>query len=276
MSMFDNFLGGGSSVDMPKLSDYKELIDAQIKANRINQVTPFGSITYKTKGGRDPLSFKQWQKRNPAPTMTPSTSGSDKGINIFSSSPSGSSYDAASAYDKYLEDFDEGGKQVARFKFSPELKGLFKKQFQEDAYAGYEQDFMDRYRALNDPYREQQQDRFAQSMFTRGIPEGSDVYGDYYRPIGDEFSRADLMAAQQAMGYADQRLLNDYNRLMMAMGGSAIPVPNVDTLGPANMALNTNIANAQADAAGSLWNVLPGLAGAYMIGAPDKSWLWGN
>ena len=274
MGMFDNILGGGSSVDMPKLSDYKELIDAQIKANRIDQVTPFGSITYKTKGAKDPLSFNKWRKKNPAAMVsnpTPTTSGSDKGL-FGTPAPN---MDSRAAYDDYLANFDSGGKQVAKFKFSPEIKGLFKKQFQEDAYADYEQDFMDRYAALNDPYREQQQERFAQSMFTRGIPEGSDVYGDYYRPLGDEFSRADLMAAQQAMGYADQRLLNDYNRLMMAMGGSAIPVPNVDTMGPANMALNTNIANAQADAAGSLWNVLPSLAGAYMVGAPDDSWLWG-
>lgn len=277
MGVFDMF-GGGSEVEMPSLDDYMPLIQAQIDANRIDKVTPFGSLTYKTVGAQDPLSFDQWQTQNPTapPPDIPSwIKGTPKEQEWLNNNQTRLQYNPQNAYQDYLNAFDPGGEQVAEFNFSPELRTLFDQQFNPDAYNQYEQDYMDRYYDLTNPYRQDQIDQFQQSMFDRGIPQGSEVYDDYYRPIGDQFSRADLMAAQAATGVADQRLMQDYNRLMTAMGGSALPVPNVDVMGPANMALNTNIAQAQADAAGSIWNTLPGLAGAYMMGAPDSSWIWG-
>jgi len=77
-----------------------------------------------------------------------------------------------------------------------------------------------------------------------------------------------------SMDLADRRKAMDFNSLMAALGGSQIAVPQVGVAPYANMNMNAQIANAQ-NQSSSIFDVLPGIAGAYMMGAPDNSWLWG-
>lgn len=166
--------------------------------------------------------------------------------------------------------FEKGrnGRWKANQEFGPEINSLFKKQFKPGAYDEYSTDYMDQYNELLAPGREKQMDQFQQSMFNRGMPEGGDLYGDLYRTtVGDPNARQDLMAAQSAAQFGDQAKMNDFNRLMAAMGGSAVPVPNVDANQAANLSMNANIANqnSQNQANSSIWNTAGMLgAGAFM------------
>jgi len=165
---------------------------------------------------------------------------------------------------------NKNGKWKAKQKFTPELQSLFTRQFDPNAYDNYSTDYMDRYGELLAPIREQQMDQFQQGMFNRGMPEGGDIYGDIYRTtVGDPNSRQDLMAAQSAQQMADQARMNDFNRLMAAMGGSSVPVPNVDVNQSANLAMNADITNANNSQAAnsSLWNTA-GMLGAGYFMAP--------
>jgi len=266
MGLFDSIFGGGGNVSLPNIEDLRPLMQAQADINRPNQVTPFGSYSWNKVGGKSPLSESEWNAQNPAVQQGQSTLNSIFGNNSRRETPQVAP--SRGSYQDYLSSFDPGGKNEVRFDFSPEMQSLFDKQFSPDAYQGYADDYMSRYNQLLDPYRQQETDRFQQSMVNRGIPEGSDVYGDYYRPIGDQRSRADLMAAQAAQGTADNRVMQDYNRLITAMGGSAIPFQPVDVMGPANMSLNAQMSNVagQNQASSNLWNSVAGLGGAMALG----------
>jgi len=274
MGIFDSiFGGGGGSASLPDIEDLRPLMQAQADINRLDQHTPFGSYTF-NKVGPQPMGYNEWLKQNPSPEPARQTRRPmlGKAYEEYTEPfKPVSNYDPRKAYESYKSGFAPQ-KTEAQFNFSPELQSLFDTQFSEDAYQGYADDYMDRYTQLLDPYRQQETDRFQQSMVNRGIPEGSDVYGDYYRPIGDQRSRADLMAAQAAQGTADNRLMQDYNRLITAMGGSAIPYQPVDVMGPANMSLNAQMSNigSQNQASSNLWNSLTGLGGAYLMG-PGKT-----
>jgi len=275
MGLFDSIFGGGGNASLPNIEDLRPLVQAQANINRLDQTTPFGSYTFNKP---NPLSFDEWKQKNPMqPTIQDGSPPDNFYRNRGKLSSQGGGYmgsggittqpDYQSGYNDYLSGFDDSATSVG-FEFSPELQSLFDKQFSGDAYQGYADDYMSRYNQLLDPYRQQETDRFQQSMVNRGIPEGSDVYGDYYRPIGDQRSRADLMAAQAAQGTADNRVMQDYNRLITAMGGSAIPYQPVDVMGPANMSLNAQMSNiaSQNQASSNLWNSVAGLGGAMALG----------
>jgi len=240
----------------------------QEEYNRVNTITPYGGITY-TKDGPQPMSFDDWQAQNPSSGTQPSGYSRQGWVNNGGSSKNAN---PRAGYDKYAAGFG-GGKTTANFNYSPELQSLFDRQFDPNAYDQYKTDYMGDYNELLQPGRDRQMDRFEQRAFDRGMPEGGDIYGDLYRTtLGDPWARQDTMAAQNAQQMADQARLQDYNRLMSAMGGSQINAPNIDVMGAQNMALNADFAN-QANQS-SIWDTLPTLAGAYMVGAPDSSWLW--
>ena len=164
------------------------------------------------------------------------------------------------------------GKNTQTTSLSPELQSLFDKQFSPGSYDQYGDQYMGRYNELIEPYRENETDQFQQGMFNRGLPEGSEGYKDAYLPIGDARSRQDLMAAQQAMGYGDSRRDADYRRLMGAMGTQQPVARPYDPMGEANLQMNANMYNAQGQS--DIWNTAAMLGGAYVMGAPDDSWLW--
>jgi hypothetical protein len=288
MGLFDNVFGGGDDIKMPSIEDLTPLLQASADFNRINTSSPFGQIKY-TKEGPTPMTYDDWLAENPGPFHPGQGQyygGPAKGGGIFDSSsnpgntmsdpnwqPGSSNYDPRAEYDKYASGFTS--KDRADFSYSPELQGIFDKQFDPNAYDKYKDDYMQNYNALLEPGRDNQMDRFQQSMIDRGTPEGGPIYGDIYREtIGDPWARQDLMAATNAQQMSDKARLDDFNRLMAAMSGSQINVPPVDVMSAANLAGNINMQNAANQS--SIWDTLPTLAGAYMLGAPDNSWFWGG
>lgn len=272
MGLFDGLFGGGSDVQMPTPDQYLPLVEAQANVNRLNTYTPFGQTVY-TKDGPKPMGYDDWLANNPAPAPTSPSSRYEELTGRAMGTMS--NRDPAALYEKYVSDFNKSNPQQTSVtqSFTPEIQGLFDKQFNPGAYDDYSGDYMDRYYQLVGPDRDYAMDRFEQNMFNRGQPVGGEEYGAKYRQtIGDPQSRQDIMAADAAAKFAEQAKLSDFNRLMAAMGGSSVPVPQVDVSGPANMALNANISNAQNQS--SIWDTLPQLASAYMIGAPADSWLW--
>ena len=270
MGMFDSFFGGGSNVSSP---DPRELIRLQEEYNQVNTSTPYGGITY-TKDGPKPMGYDEWFAQNPGPRG----GGGNSFQNSFLSpqaQQSHNNYDPGKAYGNYVSDFEANSPQTttANFNYSPELQGIFDKQFDPNAYDNYKDDYMGNYYDLMEPGRTRQMDQFQQSMFDRGAPEGGDIYGDIYRTtVGDPNSRQDVMAAGQAQQMSDVARLQDYNRLMAAMGGSQLPIPGIDIMAPYNMQLNADMGNASNDQAqeSSMWNT-GALLGAAAIMAPAAS-----
>jgi len=232
-------LKGGSEVKAPDPEDYNENVANQSFWNRINQETPFGGTKYTTP---DALSFEDWKTQNP---MEGFYSGYDNPLaNTYSSQSTGGTGRTWNApdYAGGYADYKAGLPQQVESYFSPELQGIFDKQFDPNAYDMYSDDYMGRYNELIAPGRERQLDRFQQSMFDRGMPEGGDIYGDIYREtIGDPNARQDVMAADAGQRFAEQANLTDFNKLMAAMGQNTIQYPQVDTMGPAGMEFQSDI-----------------------------------
>ncbi len=283
MGISDIFGGGGSDVKMPKPEDYLPLIQQSAAINRVDQKTPYGSVKYNTTYN-NPLDYDAWYGQqdqsqfNPVPVdqgYVPSHKRGQfpgqEGYGNQATTPA----DPVSMYDSYVQNFDRGvGETTAEHTFSPEVQSLFDRQFDPSSYQNYSDDYMSRYNELLAPGRERQQDRFEQNMFDRGQPVGGEEYGDKYRQtIGDPNARQDTMAAGQAANAADAARLQDYNRLATAMGLSQVNVPQIDTMGAANMAMNANMANAQNSQQGSsdLWNALGMVGGGYMMGPGGAS-----
>jgi len=283
---------GSSDVEMPKPEDYLPLIEQSAAINRVDQNTPYGSVKYNTTYN-EPLGYDDWYAGQDQSIFTTpqSTSGGydpnhPSGIgkaqwmqNGYGATRyggnQGQAADPQSMYNDYVSNFDRGvGHTTAEHTFSPEVQSLWDKQWTPDSYQNYSDDYMDRYSELMQPDRDYAYDRFEQNMFDRGQPVGGEEYGAKYRQtIGDPNARADTMAAGQAANAADMARLQDYNRLATAMGLSTLPVPQIDTMGAANMAMNADITNAQNAQQGnsSLWNALGMMGGGYLMGPGGAS-----
>ena len=283
MGIMDIFGGGGSDVKPPDISELIPYLEAQQQLNQVDQVTPYGSVKYNTTYN-EPQSYDDWfgaqspsifkQNIQPIPNWDSSTEpGTDRGDHAGSvrQPRNQRNYKSPQAlYNDYVANFDKGlGETTATHTFSPEIQGLFDKQFDPNAYQNYSDDYMSRYSELMQPDRDYRTNRFEQNMFDRGQPVGGAEYGDKYRQtIGDPNARQDTMAAGQAANAADAARLQDYNRMASAFGMSQLPVPGVDVMGPANMFMNANQINAQNEnqSSSNLWNALGALGGGYAMG----------
>lgn len=152
--------------------------------------------------------------------------------------------------------------------FSPELQGLFDKQFDPNAYNQYGADYMARAKRHLDPIYAQQSERFGQTMANRGQPVGGELYDDTYANLMDAQNRGWQEAAFGATQAGDRARMQDYNRLMGAMGASQVNVPQGDVMGAANMAMNVDMANLQASGqeSSNIWNTAAQLGGSYLMG----------
>lgn len=293
--MGNPFDKGGDEVEPPKIEDIIPYLEAQQQLNQVDQVTPWGSVKYDTVYN-EPLGYDAWySQQNPSifsegvyrDKPAGHSGGGDRhmGNGWDFSQPNnqwqGVSYERnpsnpQNMYDDYLANFDKGlGETTATHTFSDEVQGLWDKQWEPDSYQNYSDDYMDRYSELMQPDRDYRADRFQQNMFDRGLPEGSDVYGDLYRQtVGDPNARQDTMAAQQAANAADAARLQDYNRLASAFGMAQLPVPGVDVMGPANMFMNASQINAQNanQGASDFWNAA-GLLGGGIFGGGKPWWM---
>ena len=271
-------------VQAPTLEEFEPWIQAQIDANRVDQVTPFGQTTYSYPNAEQAMSFEDWAIENPGTTTE--VGGYWKGGDPGNTRPSDREWIPGTMestgpnrndYYDYVSNLDRGD-QVAETSFSPEVQNLFTEQFDPNAYQHYADDYMAESERLLTPIYDRQTEQMQQAMANRGQPVGSELYSDTYGDILDAQNRSWESAAFNAKGAGENARLQDWNRLMSAMGMSTVDVPPVDVMSPANMALNLKLANQETsnNNSSNLWNTLAGLGGAYAIGAPDDSWLWGD
>ncbi len=176
---------------------------------------------------------------------------------------------------------------------APEVQGLFSTQFDPNAYNQYSEDYMaSAERHLNPVYGRQAED-FEQTMANRGQPVGGEEYNERYGLMMDAQNRGWQDAAFGATQAGDNARMQDYNRLMSAMGHTSLPVPDVNVLGAENLGLNRenlyqrinqleldraerergrSDARSQQDS-DNIWNTLTDLGGAYISTKPE--WLYG-
>lgn len=255
---------GAGSVKAPQPEEYIGLVNAQADANRVNTSTPFGKVVYRNAGAK-PLSFKKWSKQNPQndePVMN------QRGEYNYAPQR-----DLKKEYSTYLKRHPQ--EKTAQFKYSPELRSMFNEQFDGDSYDNYANEYMDRFTELQQPQRDYNLDQFQQSMVNRGLPEGSDVYGDLYRTtIADPVARENLMGTQMAQSMGDNRRNQDWQRLSQAMGLSQLNVPGLDVMGAGNMAANANMNNAMIDAEqnSNMWNTMAALGSAYLMAGCSRDY----
>ena len=291
MGMFDSLFGGGGSpeIKMPDINDYLPLIESQLDYNQPTQTTPFGGVNYGWTN--NPLSETDWLSQNPDIT-TNITAPSTFNQSIYDSLEPGDARQYLirnpregrvttntgkdGTYQSYLEGFDKGPRTAEAY-LSPELQSIFTKQFSPDAYSEYGDDYMNNAKRYLDPVYDRQRETFEQTMANRGQPVGGELYDDTFGNLMDAQNKGWENAAFGANQAGENARLQDYNRLMTAMGLSTVDTPKIDVIGPANTALNLNAQNAQnqANSSNSIWNTAANLGGAYLMGAPDSSWLWG-
>ncbi len=158
---------------------------------------------------------------------------------------------------------------------TPELQSLFDKQFNPSAYDQYGDDYMANVKGYLDPIYAQQAEDLEQVMANRGQPVGGEEYTDRHRMMMDAQNQGWQNAAFGAKEAGETARLNDYNRLLSAMGKSSVGVPQVDVLGAANLGMNQRNIDYQRDQNDSdnIWNTLATLGGAYINTKPD--WMFG-
>ena len=265
---------GGGSVKTPSPEDYMPLIQQQADINRIDQVTPFGGIRYVQPEGPKALGFDDWMATDPNVPTTGGYStweGGKGGDNVW---VPGGEQDFQGAYDNYVTDFTKSnpiGQPTAEAYFSPEIESLFNQQFDPDAYNQYGDDYFANAKRYLDPVYENQTERFQQTMANRGQPVGGELYDDSYGNLMDAQNKGWENAAFGAQQASDRARLEDYNRLMTAMGMNTIASPNIDVMGPANMAFNANATNAANDSQSNsdMWNTAATVAAAYFMSSKD-------
>ncbi len=266
---------GSSGVKTPSPSSYIPMIEAQADVNRLDTNTPWGSISYDTEYIQPAGPTAEEIEREWLTGGDREFRGGGRGEDS-SYTPAQRAKARDDFFNSYPQRGEVKGETTANYTLSPELQSLFDKQFDPNAYENRSTEYMDRYNTLLSPIRAEQADRFQQSMFDRGLPEGGDIYGDLYREtVGDPNARQDIMAAQQASEAADMARLQDYNRLASAMGLSTIQVPQIDTMGPANMSMNANMANARnaTQANSDMWNAGGTALGMYAASlGSSKDW----
>ncbi len=267
MGIRDTLFGSSPKIETPKLEDFLPFIQAQADFNRVDQSTPFGGIRYNTTTP-EAMPWDEWSAQNPVTTSEGFWKNEGKDNQTWM--PGTSTGGTRGGYDQYVTDFQANnpGETTAESYFSPEIQNIFTQQFQPDSYQHYADDYMDESRRLLNPVYDRQLENFQQGMANRGQPVGGELYTDSYGDLMDAQNRGWESAAFQAKNAGEQARLQDWNRLMSAMGNSSVPVPQVDVMSPANMAMNAQVGNAQtrSNDNSNMWNTLAGLGGAYVTG----------
>ena len=272
---------GSGNVQTPKPEEYMPLVQQSADINRLNQYTPLGQTEYITPEGPSAMSWEDWSAENPA-TRKLSGSSYNENWSMGDGSNDGWTQEFTetpvnrSDYDAYVSQFEKDNfrQPEIRQSFSPEIQGMFDKQFDPNSYQNYADDYMGNARRLLDPVYDRQIERFQQTMANRGQPVGGELYDDTYKNLMDAQNSGYESAAFQGTQLADQKRTQDYNKLMAALGGSQVAYPQVDTMGAANMAMNANVANAnnQANNSSSFWNTVPALGlTAYQMMNPQTA-----
>ena len=261
-------MGSKSSSDPPPPPDPVRTIEAQARFNRINQVTPFGNLTFSTpSGGTQTIT-----ERVPIP-------GSRRFAGGIGGGKSGS------------PQFETRTRQVpiqgvlntlATLEFSPEIQEVFDLQnqisrntlaaalqrqseipFGPPDFAFDEQRFQDnpvfnRIKSQLQPGFEFEQQRLRQELENRGIPFNSEAFFEALQRLSDRQGRVLSDAATQTglqdIALQQQNRSTAFNELASLLGFQQVATPglnqffppaNVDVLGAQQQALNQGNLSAQ-------------------------------
>jgi hypothetical protein len=259
--------GGGG--DMPSPREYIPLINAQAQANRVNTYTPYGSTVF-------------------SPVSRNSGGGSGGG--------SGTTHQASnSRMEDALGKLKPGSKASRAFSssqitptqsvtsFSPEVQKLFDQQMGIAGTSFGDSDFNREVenatftRAMNllEPGFQRQMSDFQQTMADRGLPVGGSAYDDEFANISRSQNKAREDAALSAVlagkDVASRERGQRFNEMASILGQNQVaPSAPLDVTGAANMAMNNNMANAQARQGkkSSATNAGATLGAAYMMSDP--------
>lgn len=259
--------GGGG--DMPSPSEYVPLINAQAQANRVNTYTPYGSTVF------SPVSRKRGR----------SGGGSGGGADRYASSPMSDFINRVKPGSRAAQLSASGDitPMQSVTSFSPEVQKLFKKQMRlagtsfDNSAFNQEVENATFNRAMNllQPGFEQQSRDFQQSMADRGLPVGGRAYDSEFANIQRSQNKAREDAALSAVlagkDVASRERGQRFNELASILGqNQTTPTSPIDVTGAANMAMNNNMANAQARQGkkSSATNAGATLGAAYMMSDP--------
>lgn len=267
---------------MPSPSEYIPLVNAQATANRVNTYTPYGSTVF------SPVPGAQAQ---PQAQAQPAKSGGGKASKFVGNKFGPDAMNVAMNRAGGGAGVGGGTGGITPMQsvtsFSPEVKTLFDRQISmagsPASGAGdsqrIEQATFDRAMNLLNPGFEQQTRDFQQSMADRGLPSGGRAYDSEFANINRAQNSAKEQAAMSAVLAGNdtsfrERGMNmsergqQFNELASILGQNQVtPTAPLDVMGPANMAMNGNLANQQNQQAKKSSGVNAGstLGAAYLL-----------
>lgn len=233
--------GGGG---MPDPSSYIPLAQEQARLNNVNTYTPYGSTIYRLVGG------------SPSPMNTQTVNGTESRPNGNGGRMGGPGYgnnSTSSSISPVDALINGGGQYESVTEFSPEIQNIFNQQvaaaLNPDQFNQQVSDasFNHAMNLLN-PQFDAQTSQFQNMMANRGLPINSEAYGtafgDLMRSQNASREQAALQSVLQGQGAAQ----NAFNRMASMTGGPAGggQAANVDIMGAAGLAQNSNMAQQQA------------------------------
>lgn len=205
-------MGKKSTPKTPKAPDPNEIIRTQAEVNRVNTESPYGKTSWT---GDQDTGFTQTTELNPEMQGL-----LDQQIAQAGSSSSGKPYmsrrmpDPVAGVPEYQQIVNQGS--------SPYSSDMSMGNYGDSQYQDLEKALYNREMNLIQPQFDQENDRFAASMSDKGLPVGSEAYGDEYRLMADRQDRLsrdialdsvlagrDAFEADRNFNYADRNF--DYD-----------------------------------------------------------------
>lgn len=273
---------GGGGAQMPSPQEYIPLVNAQAQANRVNTYTPYGSTVF------SPVPGSRGGNSGPASSSGPA-GGKQSGGGALGGA-------VQQVQDRASSGGAGGGSGVTPMqsttRFSPELRRLFNQQTSMAGTSASPENFnqdiesatFQRSMNLLNPGFEQQSRSFQQSMADRGLPVGGSAYDDEFANIQRAQNSAKENAALSAVLAGNEAAMRgrgmnlsergqQFNEIASILGqNQTTPTAPIDVMGPANMAMNSSMANQQNQQAKKSSGVNAGsqLGAAYLLGSDRR------
>ncbi len=226
---------GKKSPTPPPAPDPKVAIDAQADANRYDSYTPFGNTTWTQEGDR-------WRQDY---NFSPEAQNLfDRSISMLDRDYSG----GGSGFDGQGGGYGGGANGDTTFNVGSSTNPQDPQNPNYGSiYDNYGNAVNERSSYLVNRGFDKPLEQFQSEMANRGIPEGSEAYGDLYRTrIGDPMSQALDSSAFKSIAAGEGMRVQDYNMMSNLWGrGQVAPAIPIDVQGPYNSyqsGLNNNYA----------------------------------
>jgi hypothetical protein len=213
----------------------KEVATQQNWANRPNQITPWGSVTWASSAATDPATGQpvtQWQQTQ---SLNPTTQNAlDAQLNI----QRGRNELAGS----FMDRVNQAYAQPMDYSAMPARRGMTESMtpvMSPDQFSRERDDYIRAQRELLQPRQDRQQAQLDQRLANQGLKIGSEAYSNAQADLQDAFRRDDLAAIEGGQ----RQQLNMRNAMLANQGQAFNQAQSADTWG------NTNRAQAIAEEA---------------------------